>query len=219
MREPGPEPFETLRWEPGAGGFVRLDAHLARLARAAGYLGIPFSAAVARAALSAAVTGSTEPARVRLLLGRAGEPSVTTAPLPAAAEAVVPVGVAFERVDESDPLRRHKTTARALYDLATARAQALGLADVVFLNRRGAVAEGAISNVFMPRGGVLVTPSVDAGALPGVLRGELLGSGSCVVGELTLADLEAAEFYVGNSLRGLRRARLAPGLVAVGTDG
>lgn len=218
MQEPGPEPFETLRWEPGAGGFARLDAHLARLARSAGYLGIPFSAASARAALAAAVAERSEPARVRLLLARTGVPGVTTAPLPAATDAVVSVGVAFELVDESDPLRRHKTTARALYDLATARAQAIGLADIVFLNRRGAVAEGGISNVFVRRGDALVTPPVDAGALPGVLRGELLGTGRCVVGDVTLAELEAGEFYLGNSLRGLRRARLAPGMVAVSSE-
>ncbi|MCO5173777.1 MAG: aminotransferase class IV [Trueperaceae bacterium] len=218
MQPAAPEPFETLRWEAAAGGFVRLEAHLARLARSAGYLGVTFSASAARSALAAAATGLGGTARVRLLITASGAPVVTTAPLPPAADAVVPVGVAFELVDETDPLRRHKTTARGLYDEATSRAQALGLADIVFLNRRGTVAEGAISNVFVPRGDLLVTPPVDAGALPGVLRGELLGSGDCEVGELTLADLEAGEFYLGNSLRGLRRARLAPGMVVVGAE-
>lgn len=212
MEAPPPEPFETLRHDEG---FVRLDAHLARLARSCGYLGIGFSPRAARERLLAAAAELRGPARVRLQVTRSGELLVTTAPLPVEAPEPVLVGVALERCDERDPLRRHKTTGRALYDLATARAAAAGLADVVFLNRLGAVAEGAISNVFARRGAELVTPPTSAGALPGVLRGELIATGACREGELSLADLEAGEFYLGNSLRGLRRAVLAPGLVRV----
>ena len=36
------------------------------------------------------------------------------------------------------------------------------------------VAEGARSNVFVERDGCLLTPPLSSGALPGVLRGELL---------------------------------------------
>ncbi len=213
MQTSAPEPFETLRFDEA--GLHRLDAHLARLARACGYLGISFSPAAARARLAETVAGLSEPARVRLSVTREGGLRVVTAPLPPLSPEPVSVGVALERCDERDPLRRHKTTARALYDAAAERAAAAGLADVIFLNRLGTVAEGAISNVFVRRDGGLVTPPTSAGALPGVLRGQLIAEGVCREDEVSLAELEAREFYVGNSLRGLRRAVLAPGIVVV----
>lgn len=219
MTERAPEPFETMRYDPGsAGGILRLSAHCARLARACHYLGIPFSPDAARTLLLSTVADRVVPARVRLLVTRDGELEVTTAALPAAIPEPVGVGLAFERCDERDPLRRHKTTSRGLYDLASALATELGLADIVFLNRQDAVAEGAISNVFVRRGTALVTPPLAAGALPGVLRGELIADGDCVEGEVHLAELEAGEFYLGSSLRGLRRAQLLPGLVNVAAE-
>lgn len=222
MSRASAEPFETLRAEPSAVGpvhLVRLEAHLARLARTCAYLGIPFTPTRASEALRSAVEGLSAPSRVRLLYTRDGAPRVSVAPAPPSGPEPVLVGVALERTDESDPLRRHKTTARELYDLASARAAEAGLGELVFLNRRGNMAEGAISNLFVARDGMLVTPPVGAGALPGVLRGELIAEGRCVEGDVTLEELEVGEFYIGNSLRGLRRAVLAPGItVLTGND-
>ena len=50
--------------------------------------------------------------------------------------------------------------------------------EVILLNERGEVCEGTITNVFADVGdGVLVTPALACGLLPGVLRGELLDEG------------------------------------------
>ena len=116
--------------------------------------------------------------------------------------------MATRRIVSGDPLRRHKTTARQLYD------EALGslvpdspVFDVVFLNERGEVAEGARSNVFVEREGVLLTPPLDSGALPGVLRAELLASGQARETVLWPEDLRDG-FWLGNALRGLVRVEL-----------
>ena len=77
--------------------------------------------------------------------------------------------------------------------------------EVLFLNERGELAEGARSNVFVRRKGVLLTPPLAAGLLPGRLREELLAKGEAVEATLTEADLQG-EVYFGNSLRGLVRA-------------
>jgi hypothetical protein len=45
------------------------------------------------------------------------------------------------------------------------------------LNECGEVAEGARSNIFVERDGVLLTPPIESGALPGVLRADLLARG------------------------------------------
>ena len=54
----------------------------------------------------------------------------------------------------------------------------------------------------------LLTPPLTEGLLPGVLRQELLDEGAAVEAPLTLDDLRGGEWYLGNSLRGLRRAAL-----------
>jgi para-aminobenzoate synthetase/4-amino-4-deoxychorismate lyase len=69
------------------------------------------------------------------------------------------------------------------------------------------VAEGARSNVFVERDGVLLTPPLSSGALPGVLRASLLASGRAKEAVLWPADLQQG-FYLGNALRGLIRTNL-----------
>ena len=81
--------------------------------------------------------------------------------------------------------------------------------DRIFVNERGELAEGARSNVFVERGGVLLTPTLESGALPGVLRAELLASGRAREAVLYPADL-GGEFWLGNALRGLIKVSLRP---------
>jgi 4-amino-4-deoxychorismate lyase len=195
---------ETFRWEPGA-GFVRLPAHLARLAGAAERLGVAFD----RAAVERALAGiaAAETLRVRLTLALDGEVAVKAAPLgPAKAEWNVVLAAA--RLSSGDPWLGVKSTRRPLHDAARA---ALGAAvdEAVFLNERGEVAEGTITSVFLDLGAGLVTPPLTAGVLPGVLRAELLARGACREGTLCPDDLRRGRLFVGNSLRGLIRARLA----------
>jgi para-aminobenzoate synthetase / 4-amino-4-deoxychorismate lyase len=82
-----------------------------------------------------------------------------------------------------------------------------GIFDVVFLNQRGEVAEGARSNIFVERDDVLLTPPLASGALPGVLRASLLAAGKAREAELWPEDL-ADGFWLGNALRGLVRVAL-----------
>jgi para-aminobenzoate synthetase/4-amino-4-deoxychorismate lyase len=116
--------------------------------------------------------------------------------------------LATTTIESGYPLRRHKTTDRAQYDEALkALAGDPLLFDVVFLNERGEVAEGARSNVFVEFDGSLLTPPLASGALPGVLRAGLLATGQAREAVLYPADL-ADGFYLGNALRGLVRVSL-----------
>ena len=80
---------------------------------------------------------------------------------------------------------------------------------MILLNRRGEVCEGTITNVFADIGdGVLLTPPLRCGLLPGVLRSELRESGTAREAVLSEDDLRRAKaIFVGNSLRGLIGAR------------
>ena len=90
------------------------------------------------------------------------------------------------------------------------RAHEEGLDEVVLLNERGEVSECTSANVFVAQGGVVYTPPLTAGCLPGVTRAVLLeeirpASGLRVL-EKTLfpADLEAAdEVFITSTTREL----------------
>ena len=202
--DPGLQLIETLRRE--AGSYPRLDGHLARLRRSAAWFGFAFDEARLRQRLNDLQASGTW--RVRVTLGKAGDSDVQVFSL--ADEPAVPrlARLAAARIDATDPLRRHKTTARPLYDEALGSLEAGSpVFDVVFLNARGEVAEGARSNVFVERDGHLLTPPLSSGALPGVLRAELLASGRASEAVLWPADLQQG-FWLGNALRGLIAVRL-----------
>lgn len=199
--------IETFRWEPGA-GFVRLPAHLARMARGAGALGVGFDRAAVERVLAG--VGSDGPLRVRLTLGLDGTPAVAATLLGPASEAPWRVVVAGRRLRSDDPWLRLKTSARATYDAVRAELAA-GVDEAVLLNERGEVCDGTITNVFLDRGAGLETPPLGCGLLPGVLRAELLAEGACREARLRAGDLGEGVLWLGNSLRGLVAARLAGG--------
>lgn len=196
--------IETLLWE-GDGGFALLERHLDRMAASAGYFGLPFDRGLVRALLE----GQSFPAdrmRVRLTLDASG-PAVTAVELPPNPQ-IFRFAIAPERLDSQSLWLLHKTTNRAFYDEPRQRAHAeLGTDEVVFRNERGELTEGSITNLFVERGGLLLTPPLSSGLLPGTLRAELLASGKAEEQVLTLADLEASDaIWLGNSVRGLMRA-------------
>lgn len=198
--------IETFRWTRG-GGFLRLDAHLARLARSAAELGFVCDAEAAQARLAA--EGFEGPdRRVRLHLARDGSLSLTAALLEPVEDRPLRVGLATARTDAGNPFVRHKTTRRALWEGAFAEAAAAGLEEAILLNREGFVTESARANVFLKRDGVLLTPPLAHGLLPGILRGALLANGSALEAPLRPEDLRTGLLLLGNSLRGLRTARL-----------
>lgn len=202
------EVFETLRFAPGQ-GYVRLDLHLSRLAESCAALGLPLAQDRLRGMLAAATPAG--PARIRIGVAEGDRgPVVQCADLPPAA-AEWTLALHAERIDGSDPWRAHKTNRRALYDAAR-KALPPGVDEWLFLNTAGQVCEGSITNVFVQRGGLLVTPPVAAGALPGVLRRSLIDAGRAIVEPLALSDLTEGHdgLFVGNSLRGLIPARLLP---------
>ncbi|WID99029.1 aminodeoxychorismate synthase component I [Bosea vestrisii] len=201
--------IETLRW---SSGYVRLHLHIDRLATSAAALGFRFDRGQALRQLSEieASFPAGEDRRVRCELRRDGTFQITTAAMPPAADGALRIAVASQRVDAGDPFLRHKTTRRSVYERAFAEASAQGCDDALLLNRQGFVTETSRSTIFVERDGLLLTPPLEHGLLPGVLRRELIETGMAREAPLRLDDLWQAErWFVGNSLRGLQIARLA----------
>ncbi|MBS1161735.1 MAG: Para-aminobenzoate synthase, component [Proteobacteria bacterium] len=196
--DPGLKLIETLRRENGE--YPMLAGHLARLRRSAQWFGFSWDEATLHRHLAAQPGQGLW--RVRLTLDKVGNIVVQSSPLGDTAASPT-ARLAERRIDSADPLRRHKTTERQVYDAALrSLPTASSVFDVVFLNERGEVAEGARSNVFVERDGVLLTPPLSSGALPGVLRAALLADGRAREQVLYPADLGAA-CLLGNALRGL----------------
>jgi para-aminobenzoate synthetase/4-amino-4-deoxychorismate lyase len=153
---------------------------------------------------------------VRLLLHRNGEVTLSHEPVmvPDTEMRYVRAGTP---VDSGDTFLYHKTTRRVLYDLELGRQrERCGCDEVLFVNERGEVTEGAWNNVFVAGGDRLFTPPLHCGVLAGTLRRHLLAGhvGSLPYRSvrekvLTWQDVVRADaVYFGNSVRGLRRARL-----------
>jgi 4-amino-4-deoxychorismate lyase len=199
--------IETMRWDRGQ-GFSRLDRHLARCAATCEQFGIPFDAKAVRAALDRAVTGGHM--RVRLTIDLSGQIAVGATEIPPERPPEPwRIALSDHRLRADDPWLRIKTTQRGLYD-QTRRDLPAHLDEIIFANERGEICEGTITNLFFDFGDGLVTPPLSSGVLPGVLRAELLASGKCREGVVTIADLDRADaIWAGNSVRGLIRCALA----------
>jgi branched-chain amino acid aminotransferase len=107
------------------------------------------------------------------------------------------------RVNEHSPQAGAKTTSHLEYTLALADAQRRGAEEALLTNTSGVLCEASSSNVFLVVGGVLCTPALATGCLPGVTR-ELV-CGLVPVHErtdLTVDDLRSApEAFLTSSTR------------------
>jgi branched-subunit amino acid aminotransferase/4-amino-4-deoxychorismate lyase len=193
--------IETMLWTPEAGIFLK-ELHLQRLKNSADVLDFTMkNLEIIENSWKQAVEGRQSPQKIRSLSYQDGSLEVTTEPF----ENVLQkwrIVVSEYRLDSGDMLLRHKTTQRFLYNRERERIK--GLADeIIFLNERGEVCEGAITNIFVQSDGGLLTPPLSCGVLPGTLRAHLLETGAAREAILTLQDLHSHPFFVGNALRGL----------------
>ncbi|WP_410219247.1 aminotransferase class IV [Paracoccus sp. (in: a-proteobacteria)] len=206
-RIPGPVPpgltiFETMRVE--ADGRVLLwPRHLARLRQGCAAVGFPLDEGQVTDALARLPQGRV--LRARLAVDSSGSITLTHADLPPNPP-LWRVAISSYRLRPDDPWLSIKSSHRPVYDAA--RAEMVDDTDeMLLLNDQGFPCEGSISNLFVLRDGVLLTPPRDHGLLPGVLRADLLAQGRARETPLQIADLRNG-FFCGNALRGLIPARL-----------
>jgi para-aminobenzoate synthetase/4-amino-4-deoxychorismate lyase len=178
------------------------------------YFGFACERAVVEAALLAAARAfvDAKPRKVRLLVARDGSLEIAAESLlrKAGTQEVGRVSIATERTDSLDRMLFHKTTHRPLYAQAFSAASVAGLDDVLFLNERGEVTEGAISNIFIEKDGRWFTPPVECGLLAGVYRRHLLETRQGIEERVLYSeDLRLADaVYLANAVRGLRKVAI-----------
>lgn len=194
--------IETIAW---ANGFKFLKEHLSRMRKSAKYFGFPCRFTAMRYALKKAAHKLTKGKRyrVRLLLDKTGCLGVECLKMKGENK-VKYAAISKYKIDPQNLFLYHKTTNRYLYEREYLRYKALGYFDVIFLNTKGEVAEGAISNVIIERNGKLYTPPISSGLLAGIYRKDLLIKGRVTEKIIYLHELlTAKKVFLCNSVRGM----------------
>lgn len=89
-----------------------------------------------------------------------------------------------------------------------------------FVNDNGFVAEGITSNIFWAKDGIIYTPALQTGILPGITRAHVLTLTDVVEGEFTKADVEAAdECFITTSIQEIIPIRALDGHTFLGKAG
>lgn len=202
--------FETIAVEQSVPLFLR--EHIDRMMAALDYLGIEATreelvrlarsacesdARVGREALKLTVTKENRLATMR----ENGYDSVR-------------ISVGFQcafsdvRKNETSPLVAMKTLNYGDNILLKRAFAAQGIDEPLFLNSKGQVAEGAISNVFAVFGDEVATPPVSCGLLPGIMRDFAMSAVNATERVILPEELLAAdEVFLTNSLMGAMPVR------------
>jgi branched-chain amino acid aminotransferase len=196
--------FETLKVV--AGQPCVLSRHLERLSRSADRLGLELPS-IARITREVDAHLRAHPhALGRLRVTWAAGPSGPVLSIESAATAAPRPSVALTlstwRVDASSPLSGLKTTDYVNYTAALRVAQAEAFDDALLPNTADQLCETTTANVFYVLDGVIHTPPLSSGCLPGIARSLVLEL--CEVDEVAapisvLAD--ATEVFITSSLR------------------
>ena len=113
-----------------------------------------------------------------------------------------------------NPIWRFKTL-NFLFNISVKReAASRGFYDALILNERGNITETSSANFYCLKEGLLLTPPVSEGLLPGITRRVLIEEGKAKEEILKPKDLRGCErFFISNSLMGLREVEIDPSVL------
>ncbi len=114
------------------------------------------------------------------------------------------------RRHSKNPVWRFKTANYLFNVLVKREARKKGFFDALILNEEGRITETSSANFYCLKDGVLITPPISEGLLPGITRRVLLEEGKAVEGKISLSDLKKCEkFFISNALAGLVEVELS----------
>ena len=200
-----PRLFESIRWDDG---YLYLEEHLERLCSSSRYWGGRVDPQAARELLRGLDDSLTGPSKVRLICSGDGvaETEVAAAPMrftthPGPAREPIELAIDERPISSADARSFHKLVDRRHYDDRRRRHPYAD--DVLCVNEHGHITESTIANVAFLMDGRWVTPRMEEGLLPGILRAVLLNDGTIVEGVVTIPQARGAQ-AIGliNSVRG-----------------
>lgn len=228
--------FETMRAENGHVPLI--ERHHVRLEEGADRLGIELpmreerEAAIAVLLEKNGLAGGSARVRLSVTAGRRGlrepeaEPTwlIQACPLGAVPGAAV-VGLSPWVRNERSPLAGIKVLCYSENILALDWARANDFDELVWLDSQGRISEATTANVFLVHNGVVSTPGIAAGCLPGVTRGVLLERAQEKGIEVREAELYAGvmedhdEMFLTSAVFGVRPVKSWNGRALPGAEG
>jgi len=214
--------IETLLLEPD-GNYWLFEYHLQRMRQSAEYFSCHFDEKYFMTALGDLQRNCAgQVRRVRITLAKDGTLTIESAPCELPKKRILPVfpkiqkdlpsvALAGKCVDSSSPFFFHKTSNRDIFRQEFQRALEEGLFDILFLNERGELTEGCITNVIVYVDGEYRTPPTSSGLLAGTMRRKLLSDRNIPVLEKCISkeDLQrAVAIFCCNSVRGIVQVQL-----------
>jgi len=203
--------FETMRVYKGK--VFRLDNHLSRLADSAQIIGLSVDKKELKDAVMHLIRADSHgDARIRITISP-GEGSINADPRTCGKTTVLVVAeeyipyqeniyrdgfraiISSFRCDSQSPLSRLKSTSYLMNVVAKQEARLAGAAEAICLNEKGYLAEASMSNIFLVMDGILKTPRLESGILPGITRQVVIDLASQVDINCLEGDIESAELY------------------------
>lgn len=179
-----------------------------RLAQSADYFGFQADFRQIRDELASVAAGlSSGQHRLRLLVSRRGSIRCETTSLESTSMRFGDLALARSPVDTGDVFLYHKTTRRRVYEDAVGMCPGSG--DVLLFNEAGQVTESTVANVAVEIDGVLCTPPVQCGLLPGTLRAWLLDHNQLQERIINVQEvLSNPNVYLMNSVKGMHKVQV-----------
>lgn len=203
--------FETMALEEGEPVFF--DQHMDRLEGAVKYFGIPFERKTTEKMVWKYLDDNKEKLSGHDALKTAVSEKnfvISVRPNPyAGKEPDTKIHTAYSgiRRNETSPLTYYKSLNYAENLMERRKAAQQGFDEAVFLNGKGEITEGTVSNVFFVKDGKIYTPPVSCGMLPGIMREYVCRSFQAEETVIRPEDIELYdEMFLTNSLMGVMPA-------------
>ena len=203
--------FETMALEEGEPVFF--DQHMDRLEGAVKYFGIPFERKTAEKMVWKYLEDNKEKLSGHDALKAAVSEKnfvISVRPNPyAGKDSDTRVRTEYSKIqrNETSPLTYYKTLNYAENLMERRKAAQQGFDEAVFLNGKGEITEGTVSNVFFVKDGKIYTPPVSCGMLPGIMREYVCRSFQAEETVIRPEDIDLYdEMFLTNSLMGVMPA-------------
>lgn len=202
--------FQLIETLPFQKTYRYLNLHLKRMKESALYCEYPFNRLIIIELLDR-LKKRLNPDflyKIRILLNRNGVFKVTHEKIKHL-DAPFRITVSTNRINSCNWYQYFKTTNREFYNREWKKAQQKGYYDTIFLNEKNQVAEGAVTNVYAEKNGIIYTPPIECGILDGTIRQVMLKKKNVKEKILRISDLKKADaVYISNSVIGFRKAKL-----------
>ncbi len=203
-RTPYFEIIESLLIERGK--IFLLKQHLQRMKETANYFLFKYDEKKILTELEKAIAGidKNKNYKIRLLLNKWGAINISVTPiLPKSGK--VRIILSAYQTNSSDKFYRFKTTNRQLYDSEFSKWSAEGFTEVIFMNEREEITEGAITNIFLLKDNKWFTPKLECGVLNGIYREVFIKQNNVKESILSIEDIRKADkIVITNSVRKAR---------------